>query len=103
MALDDENGEAVAWGTWLYGGTAPMRVAVAASTVDRVHWWALEEIEHVRSSHGTELEPLGAPRPMGPDGVMYHIQNTASPDFDTIEEAKAWADAQPWGPVRWSS
>jgi hypothetical protein len=36
-----------------------------------------------------------------PDGVLYHVRGTSCPDLDSIAEAKAWADSQPWGPVSW--
>jgi len=42
---------------------------------------------------------LQARHALGPDGVLYHVES--SPDFETIAEAKAWADAQAWGRVAW--
>jgi len=99
MAIDDLSGEPVLAGTWLYDGTVRQRVVISACNFDREHFWALDEVEHVRDAHDHELAPPGPPRPLGPDGVLYHVES--SPDFETIAEAKAWADAQTWGPVEW--
>jgi hypothetical protein len=96
--LDDYLGEPVFGGTWLYDGSVPMRIEIVAQNDDVRHGWELDELEHVVEEHGGEPWDVGLPRPMGPDGVLY---SAGGPQFDTIEEAKAWADAQPWGPVTW--
>ena len=100
VAINDFLGEPVAVGTWLYGGVAPQRAIIVACNFDRAHAMALDEIGYA-AEHEVELEPPGDPRALGPDGVFYHVANTTCPDFDTIAEAKAWADNQPWGPVAW--
>jgi hypothetical protein len=88
-------------GVWLYDGSVPQRVEILACNYDRLHECYLEEMEHVRIDHGYEIESPGPPRPLGPDGVLYHVWS--SPDFDTIAEAKAWAEAQPYGPIKWDN
>lgn len=98
MAIDDDDGEPVASGFWLYDGSVRMPIAVVKRNFDILHAMYLEEMEHVRHDHGYELPPKPPAKP-GPDGVFYSVAN--SPDFETIEEAKAWADVQPWGPVSW--
>jgi hypothetical protein len=99
MALDDFQGEPVLNGTWLYDGSVPTRTQIVAYNFDLEHAYALEELDHVVEDHGGEPYDVGQPRPMGPDGVLYRAQN--GPLFDTIEEAKAWAGQQPWGPITW--
>ncbi|WP_304283391.1 hypothetical protein [Caulobacter segnis] len=101
MAIDDYTGEPVIFGSWLYGGTVRQRIAIVACNFDRAHADYLEEMEHVREQHGGELPPPSPPRPLGSDGVLYHVGS--SPDFETVAEAKAWVDAQPWGPVIWDA
>ena len=76
-----------------------MHVTVTKRNFDRVYADYLEEMEHVRLQHGYELPQPLPPRQPGPDGVFYSVLN--SPDFETVDEAKVWADNQPWGPVTW--
>jgi hypothetical protein len=42
-----------------------------------------------------------SPIPETRDGHLYYSGSGASPNFLSLAEAKAWADAQPWGPVTW--
>ncbi|MFB7880883.1 hypothetical protein [Brevundimonas diminuta] len=100
MAIDDYDGEAVLGGFWLYDGTVRMPVSVMKRNFDRDHADYLEEMEHVRLQHNYEMPPPPPPKLPGPDGVFYYV--LGSPGFETIDEAKAWADNQPWGPVTWS-
>ncbi len=101
MAIDDFDGKPVVGGTWWYDGSVAMRVFIVACNFDRSHEWASDEVEHVRECHGYEIEGPGDPRPMGPDGVLYHLENTSCPDYETVAEVKAWATAQAWGPITW--
>jgi len=86
MALNDWLGEPVLGGAWLYGGTAPQRVLVVACNFDREHAMRLDEAEHIRATGG-EPKDLGEPRPMGPDGVLYHLRGTSCPDFEAVEKS----------------
>lgn len=97
MALDDFKGEPVEGGTWLYGGVTPKRVLIVACNFDQHHAWELDAREY--DDWGDEQ--LSPPRPMGPDGVLYYVRDVTSPGYETIDEARAWVDAQPWGPVAW--
>ena len=101
MAINDYDGEPVLGGFWLYDGTVRMSVSVMKRNFDIEHANYLEEMEHVRLDHGYELPPPQPPAEPGPDGVFYYVLN--SPSFDTIDEAKDWADGQPWGPVTWDA
>ena len=89
MALDDFKGEPVLSGTWLYGGVKAERISILARNYD--YYYAM--YEEADALEGEE------PTPLGPDGRLYYV--SASPPLPTIEEAKAWADSQPWGPVDW--
>jgi hypothetical protein len=42
-----------------------------------------------------------APIPDTPDGFVYYVSATSGGEFHSVDEAKRWADAQPWGPVNW--
>ncbi len=97
MAINDYQGEAVLGGTWLYGGATSQRVWIVACNYDREHGMVLDEALHA----GDRKDDLPAPRPMGPDRVLYYVRGTSCPDMNSILEAKAWADRQPWGPVSW--
>lgn len=99
MAINDWQGEPVLGGTWTYGGSKPERVVIVACNYDREHAILLDDALHA----GEPGDDLPAPRPMGPDGVLYHVRGTSCPDFNSIVEAKEWADSQPWGPVSWDN
>ncbi len=94
MALDDYDGEIVLTGTWLYDGQAPTSIEVVARNFDA--FWESVDYEEP----GRELMPLG------PEGRLYTVSFSSGRSsgwgpFQTIEALKAWADAQPWGPVTW--
>lgn len=99
MALDDHLGETVLGGVWFYDGAVGRRTHIVARNYDREHACEVDAHGDVLTDYEDALEGIPAPRQMGPDGVLYSVEN--GPQFDTIEEAKAWADAQPWGPVTW--
>jgi hypothetical protein len=41
------------------------------------------------------------PVPQTDDGLVYSIGATSGGEFPSIADAIAWADQQPWGPVKW--
>jgi hypothetical protein len=90
MALDDRDGEPVLSGTWLYDGQTRERVTIIARNYDMRY--------SVYDAEGM-LEDGEQPVPLGPDGRLYYV--AASPPLRSLEEAKHWADSQPWGPVKW--
>lgn len=53
----------VAEGTWIYGVSAEMPVAVISLQYD--FWYELAKSDE-------QLEPGEEPRPLGPDGVIYY-------------------------------
>lgn len=87
------DGVVVARGTFLYDGTAPMDVQIVGHDFDY----------HYATAQEDELEPGQEPTPLGEDGLLYQVRPGGSPLFQTVQAAKAWADEQPWGPVKWHS
>jgi hypothetical protein len=80
----------VVTGTWFYDGTVPNPIAV----------WAKPASEsYSRYDEDDELDEHN-PIPETRDGFLY-CTVPGQGEFLTVEEAKASADAQPWGPVRW--
>jgi hypothetical protein len=81
----------VATGKWLYGGTVPTQVAIFAKPAEFAYS-RFEEDEELNKS---------APVPETLDGFLYQASLGDCGEHQTLAEAKAWADAQPWGPVKW--
>ena len=92
MALDDWHGEPVLSGTWFYDGQVPERITILARNYDMRH--SMYEADGM-------LEAGEEPVPLGPDGRLYYVSK--SPPLRSLEEAKAWADMQPWEPVEWDA
>jgi hypothetical protein len=87
----DQRDKAVALGTWLYNGVAPQRIEIRAKPA------------RFASSRYDDDDRLDESRPI-PDtkeGFLYYSWPGGATDHATIEDVKAWADAQPWGPVIW--
>jgi hypothetical protein len=81
----------VATGTWFYDRTAPMQISIYAKPA------------HFASSRYDEDDRLdeSSPIPETIDGFLYFCFPGKSGEYLTIDDAKAWVDAQPWGPVTW--
>jgi hypothetical protein len=85
----------VATGTWYYDGSIPRRIEVYSKPA-RLAW--------SRFDHDTDDEPTideSRPIPATKDGFLYWCFPGNSGEHLSLEEAKAWADSQPWGPVKW--
>lgn len=80
----------VATGTWLYDGTMPQHIEITSRPVELASSRYVDE----------ELDEASA-IPQTPDGFVYYVGVTRGGQFRTLDDAKAWADAQPWGPVQW--
>jgi hypothetical protein len=82
----------VATGTWLYDKSVPMEIAI----------WA--KPAHLASSRFDEDDNLieGSPIPETKDGFLYSCWPCRFGEYLTVEEAKAAADAEPWGPIKWN-
>jgi hypothetical protein len=92
MALDDWHGEPVLNGTWRYDGRTHERITIIARNYD---------MRHSTYEADGMLDEGEQPVPLGPDGRLYYV--AGSPPLRTLEEAKAWAEKQPWGPVEWDA
>jgi len=81
----------VAVGTYLYDKSIPRRVEIHArpAKYSAGRWIDEDQLDET------------APIPETPDGYLYSCFPADSGEHPTLERAKAWADAQPWGPVKW--
>jgi|SRR5579871_962541 len=94
----------VARGIWLYDGTVPQAIEVRARPAEfaKSRWVEVDENPTPGgfiTQDGFVLD-ANAPIPETPDGFVYYLSSGRG-EFHTIEDAKRWADAQPWGPVKW--
>jgi hypothetical protein len=91
-----QNSTVVAIGTWLYDGEVPRKIELlsrpAAEAGSR---WIEDE------QTGEFIIDESAPVPVTADGLVYYVGATSGGEFLSIDEAIAWADRQPWGPVEW--
>jgi hypothetical protein len=83
----------VAAGTWMYGGSVPMKVKIFAVPAE------LSATRYVEGPDGIEQIDPALPIPMAPDGWVYRVDT--GPEFPTLTEATAWLDGQPYGPISW--
>jgi len=81
----------VATGIWLYGGTVPYSIDV----------WAKPASESYSRYDDDEQLDESRPIPETKDGFLYSTW-PGQGEFLTVEDAKASADAQPGGPVKWA-
>lgn len=91
--MSDEN--AVATGIWYYDGLVPRRIAIYRKEA---------RFASSRFDRDTDDEPTideSRPIPATKDGYLYRCIPGNSGEHLSVEGAKAWADAQPWGPVKW--
>ena len=81
----------VATGTWFYDQNVPMRISVHA-----------KHARFASSRYNDDyLIDESRPIPETKDGFLYFCSLGKSGEHLTVDDAKAWADAQPWGPVKW--
>lgn len=79
-----------ATGTWLYDRSVPMKIEVWAKPAH----FACARFDE--DDHLIESRPI----PETKDGFLYFLV-PGSGEYMTVEDAKAAADAKPWGPVKW--
>jgi hypothetical protein len=82
--------ETVATGTWLYDRVVTRQIKIIAKPA---------RFASSRYDDDDQLDEA-TPVPHTPDGFVYKCVPGGG-ESATLEEAKAWADAQPWGPVKW--
>jgi hypothetical protein len=80
----------VATGHWLYDGIIPKPIEL----------WAKPASESSTRYNDDEELDESRPIPESNDGFLY-CTDAGHPEFGTIDEAKAYADALPWGPITW--
>jgi hypothetical protein len=78
-------------GIWLYDGTVPRTIEIHARPA---------KFAGSRFNDYQELDETSS-IPDTPDGLVYYVGATSGGEFHTLTNAKRWADAQPWGPVKW--
>jgi hypothetical protein len=86
-----EESKIVATGTWFYDRTIPKQIFIYARPA------------HLAPSRYDSDDQIdeSTPIPETPDGLVYYCFPASSGDCLTLEEAKHWANVQPWGPVIW--
>lgn len=80
----------VASGVWLYDGAIAMPIAI----------WAKPASQSATRYDDDDQLIDARPVPKTNDGFLY-CPVPGRGEFLTIEDAKASADAEPWGPVKW--
>jgi hypothetical protein len=79
-------------GTWFYDRTVPMKIELWAKPA-RFAFSRFDEDDQL-----IETRPV----PETNDGFLYFLLPVqGSDEYLSIEEAKAAADAKPWGPIEW--
>jgi hypothetical protein len=81
----------VAGGTWYYDGNVPRRIDIYAVPVE------FAGSRYDDEDHLDEASPI-------PETADGHVYVTAyGGECESLEEARKWADRQPWGPVKWDT
>ena len=89
---EDAETETVANGTWLYDRQVPRPISIMRKSAR----WA-----YSRYDWKTDQTDESRPIPETKDGFLYFCSEGKSGEHLAVEDAKAWADAQLWGPVKW--
>jgi hypothetical protein len=87
----------VSVGIWLYDGKVPFKIELLSRSA---RFAASRWIEDAQT--GEFIIDEDAPVPATVDGLVYYVGATDGGEFLTMAEALAWADRQPWGPVKWT-
>jgi hypothetical protein len=94
----------VARGVWLYDGKIPKEIEVVSRPAklagSRFKEAEAEDNPPPQDTPDGYFLDQNAPIPETPDGFVYYL-SSGSGEFRTLDAAKRWADAQPWGPVTW--
>jgi hypothetical protein len=81
----------VASGIWLYGGIVPYKIEIYAIPVF---------FAGCRYDDDDRLDE-NIPAPETADGHVYRL--SMGHECNSLAEAMEWANAQPWGPVKWDA
>jgi hypothetical protein len=90
-------------GIWLYNRTVPHTIEIYARPAKFAGSRFKEPDENTPEPDTADgfVFDENAPIPDTPDGFVYYVSATSGGEFHSVEDAKRWADAQPWGPVKW--
>jgi hypothetical protein len=93
MSYDDwdKHWVVVATGVWLYDGIVPHQIAAVAVPSE------FAPSRHDEDGNLDESRPVSTTE----DAHVYFFSPPAGAEFNSLREAMAWADQQPWGPVKW--
>ena len=91
----------VARGTWLYDGSTIRPVVIMKRPAELAGSRHIEEEASPPTSPSGFVLDAASPIPATPDGFVYYVSEGSGGEFPTLEAAKAWLDAQPWGPITW--
>jgi hypothetical protein len=89
--LEERGWRKFATGTWLYDRLVPMPASIRAKPAQQA------SSRYDDDDQFDESRPIPATK----DGYLYCGWPYSGGDHLTIEEAKAVASAQPWGPITW--
>ena len=89
--LEERGWRKVASGTWFYDQTVPMPASI---------WAKPARLASSRFDEDDQLDET-TPIPATKDGYLYCCWPGHCGEHLTIEEAKAAANAKPWGPITW--
>ena len=95
--MADDLSTVVAVGTWLMMDRS--RAKLSCSPVLRSSQFSAVGSRTIR--RGDFVLDESTPVPQTDDGLVYSIGATSGGEFPSIADAIAWADQQPWGPVKW--
>jgi hypothetical protein len=87
----------VTGGDWLYQGVSAQRVSIFRSRTDLRYEMLVDDALY----DGDQILEGQSPTPPGPDGWLYYVKEADSGPQQSLDEAKAWVEAQPWGAVKW--
>jgi hypothetical protein len=87
----------IAVGTWMYDGTVPHEIQLLARCAKFAtsRWVEDQQTGQFVIDQSTAV-------PVTSDGLVYYVSATQGGEFLSLAEAVAWADRQPWGPVKWT-
>ncbi|RXF73798.1 hypothetical protein [Hansschlegelia zhihuaiae] len=90
-------GKRAAMGRWLYDGVIEKTVEIIAFDYD--YYFELP---------GHDGRRTWKPYSLNVDGFLYYVradggEPLSMEPFQSISDAKAWVDAQPWAPIDWEN
>lgn len=97
---DDEKpiGQVIAVGTWLYDNAVRKPVALIRISAE------FSGTRYTEMTDGNLVFDSSLPIPHTSDGFVYIFLGTfGRGEYQSLDDAKRWAEYGPWGPVTWSA